>query len=120
MPVKLMEVAIPCRRYAETKFFYNRILGMPIGKEGRHHAFIDTGGSLRIAVVDAAQTSSISLPTGRGPYLNLSTDDLPAIKRRLESAKVRIEDERSDEYGRNITVKDPEGNTVHIYQEGSF
>lgn len=120
MPIKLMEVTIPCRRYAETKFFYNRVLGMPVGKEGRHHAFLDTGGSLRIALVDATQSAGLNVPTGRGPFFNLSCDDLVSLKRRLEAAKVRIEDERSDEFGRNITVKDPEGNTVNVYQEGTF
>lgn len=120
MPTRLMEVTIPCRRYAETKFFYSRILSMPIAKEGQHHAFLDTGGSLRIALVDANQSNNLTRPTGRGAYFNLSCDDLVSIKRKLVAANIAVEDERSDEFGRNITVKDPEGNIVNLYQEGTF
>ncbi len=120
MPTKLMEVAIPCRRYLQTKMFYSRVLSLPIGKEGRHHAFLDTGGSFRIALVDASAGSSMVRPTGRGPYLNLSVDDLPALKRKLIRAGVDIDEERSDQYGRNITIRDPEGNVVNVYQEGTF
>jgi len=120
MQIKLMEVTIPCRRYPQTRFFYSRVLCMPVGKEGEHHAFLDTGGSWRLALVDANQASPLTLPTGRGPYLNLACDDLNALKVRLEQAKVRVEAEQSDQYGRNITIRDPEGNTVNVYQDGSF
>lgn len=120
MPTKLMEVAIPCKKYLETRFFYSRILNMPIGKEGRHHAFLDTGGSMRLALVDATQTSGMGSAGGRGPYLNLSSDDLVSLKRKLEHANIPIENEQSDEYGRNITIRDPEGNMVNIYQDGTF
>lgn len=120
MPTKLMEVAISCRKYLQTKMFYTRVLNLPIGREGRHHVFLDTGGSYRIALVDASQGSSLVRPTGRGPYLNLSVEDLPALKRKLILAGIAIEDERSDQYGRNITIRDPEGNVVNVYQEGTF
>lgn len=120
MQVKLMEVTIPAKQYAQTKFFYSRVLCLAVGKEGEHHAFLDTGGSLRIAVVDAGQASSLVLPTGRGAFLNLSCDDLDALKKRLEHAKVKILAEAVDAYGRNITVRDPEGNSINIFQEGSF
>ncbi len=120
MPTKLMEVTIPCRKYMETKLFYTRVLSMPIGKEGRHHVFLDTGGSWRLALVDANTSDALTRPTGRGPYFNLSTDDLPALKRKLAMSGVDIETENSDAFGRNITIRDPEGNTVNVYQEGTF
>lgn len=120
MQLKLMEVTIPAKQYAQTKFFYSRVLCLPIGKEGQHHAFFDTGGSFRLAVVDAGQTSSLALPTGRGAFLNLSCDDLEALKKRLEHGKIKILAEQSDQFGRNITVRDPEGNTVNVFQDGTF
>lgn len=120
MIVKLMEITIPARQYAQTRYFYSRVLCLPVGKEGQHHAFFDTGGSFRIAVVDAAQSSSLTLPTGRGAFLNLCCDDLDSLRKRLDHAKVRILAENSDEFGRNITIRDPEGNTLNIYQDGSF
>lgn len=120
MQLKLMEVTIPAKHFVQTRYFYSRVLCLPIGKEGQHHAFFDTGGSWRLAVVDATQSASLSLPTGRGAFFNLSCDDLAALKKRLELAKVRVLAEQNDRYGRNITIRDPEGNTVNIYQDGTF
>lgn len=115
-----MEVTIPARQYAQTRFFYSRVLCLPIGKEGQHHAFFDTGGSFRLAVVDASKADSLSLPTGRGAFLNLSCDDLGSLRKRLEHGKVRILAENNDQFGQSITIRDPEGTTLNIFQDGSF
>lgn len=120
MQIKLMEVTVPAKQYAQTRYFYSRVLCLPIGKEGEHHAFFDTGGSWRLAVVNAKNASSLTLPTGRGAFLNLSCDDLSALRTRLEHAKVQILSEQNDHFGRNITVRDPEGNTLNIFQEGTY
>lgn len=115
-----MEVTIPCADFARARFFYSRVLCLPVGKEGEHHAFFDTGGSLRLALVDARQSHRLTQPSGRGAFLNLSCDDLAALRIRLGQAKIRIEREVADQYGRNIVVRDPEGTTLCIYEEGSF
>ena len=120
MPTKLMEVSIPCRRYAHTRYFYTVVLGLPVGKEGKHHCFLDTGGSWRLALVDALQLAAHTQPSGHGAYFNLSTDNLTHLRRRLQENSVRIEAETADEYGRNLTVHDPEGNVVNIFLEGTY
>lgn len=120
LPTKLMEISLHCRRYPTTRHFYTTVLGLPIGKEGRHHCFLDTGGSMRLAIVDASQLGPQALPKGLGTILNLSSDAFPSLRRRLQDNGVRIEQEANDEYGRNITVHDPEGNVVNLFQEGTF
>lgn len=120
MTTRLMEVTIPCRRYQVTRRFYTDTLGLRIGREGRHHCFLDTGGSHRLALVDAAQVAMGSQPTGRGAFVNLATDDLAQVRRRLVLAGVRIDQEAADQYGRNLTVHDPEGTVVNVFQDGTF
>jgi catechol 2,3-dioxygenase-like lactoylglutathione lyase family enzyme len=118
--IRLLEVAIPCRYYARTRAFYEEGLGLPIAEAGRNHVFFEAGDKARIAIVNAEEGDSLVRPTGHGMYLDLSADDLPAVRRRLIDLGVRLLDERSNEYGKAITVHDPESNIVNIFQEGTF
>lgn len=118
--MRMLEVAIPCRYYARTRAFYEEGLGLPVSESGKNHAFFDAGGGARIAVVNAEEGDSLVKPTGHGMYLDLAADDLAAVKRRLIDLGVRMLDERSNEFGKAITVHDPESNIVNIFQEGTF
>jgi catechol 2,3-dioxygenase-like lactoylglutathione lyase family enzyme len=118
--VRMLEVAIPCRYYPRTRAFYEEGLGLPVEESGNNHVFFDAGGGARIAIVNAAEGDSLVKPTGHGMYLDLAADDLVAVKRRLIDLGVRLLDERSNEFGKAITVHDPESNIVNIFQEGTF
>ena len=118
MSLRLLEVAVPCLRYHRTRYFYEQALGLKIDSQGRHHVFFEAGGA-RIALVDASEGDASVQPSGHGMYLDLAARDLGQLRRQLERERVAILEERSDRYGKAITVRDPEGNLINIFQEGT-
>ena len=119
MQIRMLEAAIPTTRYPLTRAFYAELLGLPIASEGRTHTFFEVQGA-RIAVVDVTGGDAAVRPSGHGIYLDLAVDDLFSMRRRLLRAGHKLLDERRDEHGVAITLKDPEGNLLNIFQEGSF
>lgn len=105
-------------RYLETRRFYARVLGLTVASEGRSHAFFDLGNT-KLALVDVKGGDRDVQPSGHGIYLDLVVFDLVYIKRQLSRHAVRLLDERSDQHGKAVTVRDPEGNLVNIFQEGT-
>ncbi len=109
---------MPCMRYMETRRFYAKVLGLTVASEGRSHVFFDLGGS-KLALVDVRHGDRDVQPNGHGIYVDFVVYDLVYIKRQLGREQIRLVDERSDAHGKAITVKDPEGNLVNLFQEGT-
>lgn len=117
--VTLLDVVVPCMAYTRTRHFYATIIGLQVASEGRSHVFFDTGNAGKIALVDAAEGDSMVRPNGHGIYLDLVAFDLTFLRRQLARHGVKVVDERSDEHGKAVTVRDPEGNLLNIFQEGT-
>ena len=117
--IRLLDVVVPCLNYTRNRHFYAKVLGLEVASEGRSHIFFDTGGSGKVALVDAAEGDTLVRPNGHGIYLDLVAYDLTYVRRQLARHQVTILDERSDEHGKAVTVRDPEGNLLSIFQEGT-
>ncbi len=117
--IRMLEAAIPTTRYRLVRDFYGSLLGLPISSEGRSHVFFDLQGA-KLAVVDVSGGDATVRPTGHGIYLDLAVDDLFSMRRRLLQAGHQLLDDRRDEHGVAITLRDPEGNLLNVFQEGSF
>ncbi|HJN72723.1 MAG TPA: VOC family protein [Myxococcota bacterium] len=117
--VRLLDVVVPCLEYRLTRHFYQAVLGLEVASEGTNHVFFYTGGTSKVALVDAAEGDRLVRPSGHGIYLDLVAQDLTYIRRQLSRHQVSIVDERSDEHGKAVTVRDPEGNLLNIFQEGT-
>ncbi len=119
MQVRMLEAAIPTTRYAAVRRFYAELIGLPIASEGRSHVFFQVGGC-QIAVVDATGGDATVRPSGHGIYLDLAVSDLFSLRRRVLREGIRLLDDRRDEHGVAISLQDPEGNLLNLFQEGSF
>ncbi len=115
----MLEAAIPTHRYATVKRFYAELIGLPVASEGRSHVFFQVAGC-KIAVLDCTGGDANVRPSGHGIYLDLAVSDLFSLRRRLLRAGIRLVDDRRDEHGVAISVQDPEGNLLNLFQEGSF
>ena len=118
--VRLLEVVIPCLRYQRTRTFYGDLLGMTCSEEGRNHVFYDLGPGARLALVNAERGDTIVRPTGHAMYVDLSVEDLKAFIARCDARGVGLLDERDDKFGWAVTLRDPEGNLVNVFQEHSY
>lgn len=114
----VLEVVVPCIRYRDTVNFYLRTLALPVISEGSNHMFLDCGGT-KLALVNAVDGDRLVRPSGHGIYLDLVAFDLTYLKRQLKRAGVPLVDERSDAHGKAVTVRDPEGNLLNIFQDGT-
>jgi len=117
--VRLLDVVVPCLNYTSTRDFYTTVLGLEVASEGKSHIFFDTGSAGQIALVDASEGDSLVRPNGHGIYLDLIAHDLIYLRRQLARHRVSLVDERSDEHGKAVTVRDPEGNLINIFQDGT-
>jgi catechol-2,3-dioxygenase len=115
----MLEAAIPTTRYSQVRHFYGELLGLPVISEGRSHVFFQVGGC-QLAVVDCTGGDATVRPSGHGIYLDMAVSDLFALRRKLIRSGVRLVDDRRDEHGVAITLRDPEGNLLNLFQEGSF
>ncbi len=116
--LRLLEVVVPCLRYHRAKVFYQQILGLEPVSEGRSHIFFGCGGA-KLALVDASGGDPMVRPSGHGIYLDLGKLYLNGLKRRCMRERVELLDERRDEHGKAITVRDTEGNLLNIFQAGT-
>ncbi|MED5369728.1 MAG: VOC family protein [Myxococcota bacterium] len=116
--LRLMEVVVPCVRYRSTRFFYEHVLGLEPASEGRNHVFFACGGA-QLALVNASGGDPMVKPSGHGIYLDLEARDLQSLKRRCQREGIQLLDERRDEHGRAITLRDPEGNLLNVFQAGT-
>ena len=118
MSLRLLEVVVPCMRYRKTRFFYQDVLGLEPVSEGRNHVFFGCGGA-KLALVNASGGDPLVRPSGHGLYLDLEVDDLRTLKRRCQRDGAELLDERRDQHGEAITLRDPEGNLLNVFQAGT-
>ena len=119
MSFRMLEAAIPTTHYTRVRQFYADLIGLPVASEGRSHTFFQVGGC-QIAVLDCSGGDATVRPSGHGIYLDLAVADLFSLRRRLLRAGVKLIDDRRDEHGVAISLQDPEGNLLNLFQEGSF
>ncbi len=116
--IRLLEVVVPCLRYHRARVFYEKVLGLEAVSSGRSHVFFACGGA-KLALVDASGGDPMVRPSGHGVYLDMEVDDLNALKRRCMKERIELLDERRDEHGKAITLRDTEGNLLNIFQAGT-
>lgn len=108
MESRTLEAAITTLRYAVVRKFYAELLGLPVASEGRRHVFFQVGGDKTVP------------PSGHGIYLDLAVTDLFSVRRKLLRSGIKLIDDHRDEHGVAISLQDPEGNLLNLFQEGSF
>ena len=119
MTIRMLEATIPTTKYQILRRFYRDHVGLKVASEGQHHVFFDILGA-QLALVDVSEGDSLIRPSGHGIYLNLATVDLNTLKRRLIRHGVVILSHQNNAHGNSIIIRDPEGNILNIFQEGSF
>jgi catechol 2,3-dioxygenase-like lactoylglutathione lyase family enzyme len=115
-------LSLTCRRVAETRRFYETLLGFTISNEMPQWGMTEMrAGDAHIVLVDAGskQGAWAISPQGRGENvhhfcLRLTRFDEMDLRRRLKDAKVGIEEEDLGEDEGAFYVRDPEGNYVEL------
>jgi catechol 2,3-dioxygenase-like lactoylglutathione lyase family enzyme len=115
-------LSLTCRRVAETRRFYETLLGFRVASEMPQWGMTELrAGAAHIVLVDAESKEgawAVS-PQGRGENvhhfcLRLTRFDEKELRKRMRDAKVAIEEEDlSDDEGA-FYVRDPEGNYVEL------
>lgn len=111
---RLKSVIYPTANMDAARHFYRDLLGLPLQfEDGAHYAqFRPEGGTVALA-------GAREQPPGQsGPIMTLEVAALDALRPALAAAGVRIVAERDmGSHGRTLTVADPDGNLVHLFQK---
>ena len=115
-------LSLTCRRVAETRRFYETLLGFAVAGEMPQWGMTEMrAGDAHIVLVDANSKEgawAIS-PQGRGENvhhfcLRLTQFDEKDLRRRFKDAKIEIEEEDLGDDEGALYVRDPEGNYVEL------
>ena len=79
----------------------------------------NTGTALTLEEdMDTAPVAGDQVVIG-GIYMDLEVDDLDSLKRRCMRERIELLDERRDEHGQAVTLRDTEGNLLNLFQAGT-
>lgn len=111
---RLKSVLYPTRRMEEAVAFYRDTLGLPLAfADGEHYAQLKPEGAALALAGPREQP-----PEPAGPIVTLEVDSLDTLRPKLAAAGTRIVAERDmGAHGRTLTVADPDGNLVHLYEK---
>lgn len=91
--------------------FYEKSLGLKIAYREGNWAEVDLG-QVHLGLLQAEPAGG-----GRNPYINLLVDDLGATVSTLKKRGVEfVGDVTAETYGKQITVKDPDGNQFDLFE----
>lgn len=113
---RLKSVLYPTRNLPEALAFYRDTLGLALGfADGEHYAQLKTEGATLALAGPREQP-----PEPAGPIVTLEVESLDTLRPRLAAAGTRIVAERDmGTHGRTLTVTDPDGNLVHLYEKAA-
>jgi len=123
---RIHHAAIICSNYPATKRFYTELLGLRIVAE--HYRAARDSFKLDVALPDGSQLEIFSFPgSPKRPsypeacglrHLCFEVTDVAAWKSRLESAGIKVEDIRTDEYTgkRFVFFPDPDNLPLELYE----
>ncbi|MBY0379400.1 MAG: VOC family protein [Burkholderiales bacterium] len=124
---KIHHVAIICSNYEKSKYFYNKVLGLPIIRE-IHRASRDSF-KLDLQLADGGQIELFSFPNApqRVSYpeacglrhLSFCVDNIVKTVKYLENNNVKCEEIRIDEYTQKTFTffSDPDGLPLELYEK---
>ncbi|HEX3483675.1 MAG TPA: VOC family protein [Micropepsaceae bacterium] len=115
-------LSLTCRRPAATLRFYTKVLGFRVGTKMPQWGMTElyAGGASLVLVNTTIKKGAWALsPRGAGENvhhfcLRLSRFDDDALRLRLKSARVAIEEEHDEGAERAVYIRDPEGNLVEL------
>jgi predicted enzyme related to lactoylglutathione lyase len=112
--IRLKSVLYPTTGMTASLAFYCDLLGLTLSfADGEHYAQLKTEGAAFALAGPREQP-----PEPAGPVVTLEVDSLDELRPRLAAAGTRIVVERDmGSHGRTVTVADPDGNLVHIYEK---
>ncbi|MBN8892680.1 MAG: VOC family protein [Rhodospirillales bacterium] len=114
--IRIKSIVYPTKSVAAATRFYGEVLGLPVQfQDGDNWAqFRPDGGTLALAGPREQP------PEAAGPVVTLEVADLDALRPRLAGAGVRVVAERDmGSHGRTLTIADPDGNLVHLFQRAA-
>ena len=124
---RLGHAVLKVRDVSRAEDFYHGVLGLPVAtrmQEGLGMTFFTLGNHHDFAVVGVGPDSPDATAESPGLFhvafkVGESLDELRAVKKELEAAGVSIDILADHTVSRSIYVRDPDGNGVELYVDGS-
>ena len=101
--------------------FYRGTLGLPLEEEIHDGMPLHYGyslGDVHIAIHNADGWPGVPTRNAQSPVINFSTSDLKAVAKRLTDNGVKVTGPTDHGFGRIVSFRDPDGNSVSVLEYG--